>query len=137
MEHFEVQFSGLVGYQKIRESLAEFIKKSLPDNHFLMEVAVNEAINNAIKHGNANEEVSPITLKIRNINSKCIVRVMHAGKGFPGNEQLQKLRKSEENLFDEKLYDESGRGLLIMDAAADYMIFNRQGTEVMLVKEAS
>ncbi|HWR08005.1 ATP-binding protein [Sporomusa sp.] len=93
-----------------------------------VEIIFNEAVNNAFRQG------SKVRVKIRKIGEKLILRVKDSGHGFAGNLLLHSLCSQDmDQLFDEKLIDESGRGLLIMKAMADEVCFNHQGNEIMLV----
>ncbi len=119
----EIKFYGLQGFRLIRHCVSEYIRKMLRDKPGLMEVALNEAVNNAIEHGKAS-----IKLKLNVIAGKrLVVRVKDQGAGFPGQTLLAKDEKDFE-------FDESGRGIMIMKASADYVRYNRCGNEVLLVK---
>ncbi|HWR45382.1 ATP-binding protein [Sporomusa sp.] len=93
-----------------------------------VEIIFNEAVNNAFRQG------SKVRVKVSRIGKKLVLRVKDSGHGFAGNLLLNSLNsQAMDELFDEKLIDESGRGLLIMKAMADDVCFNRQGNEIMLV----
>lgn len=93
-----------------------------------VEIIFNEAVNNAFRQGNK------VRVKISRIGRKLILRVKDSGHGFAGNLLLNSLCCQDmEQLFDEKLIDEGGRGLLIMKAMADEVCFNHQGNEIMLI----
>lgn len=134
MEPINVQFTGLKGFATIRSKVRQFLQTALPNNYFLVEVALNEAVNNAIIHGNKQEE-GIVKLTVRKTKRKLIIRVKNEGEGFNANHLLELEKDSVENCFDRRLYDESGRGLPIMDAAFDCMVYNLKGTEVMFMKE--
>ncbi|MBP2654288.1 MAG: rsbW [Firmicutes bacterium] len=119
-------------YLLIRDHVRLFLQSILQDRCRLMEVAINEAVNNAINFGNRNKKCC-LRLGMIN-NSKLVVRIAHFGPGFAGNELITTLNGQEKHLSD-ALWAESGRGLLIMSAAADYIRYNRQGTEVIMVKK--
>lgn len=129
-----IQFRELNEYIDLRSQIRPILQHALPGDYFLTEVALNEAVNNAMIHGCRNEG-GTIRLKVKVTERKLIIRVKNEGEGFPANDVLKQIRDSADNPFEKRLHDESGRGLPIMDAAFDCMFFNRQGTEVMLIKE--
>lgn len=135
MYDIELEFIGLEGYKKIRDQLHDYLKNMLPFPSFMIEVALNEAINNSLKHGSRKDQAAPVRLKIRVLNNKkLIIRIKDGGPGFCGNEKL-KMLEHEPAIFDEEcLMKDSGRGVWIMKEASDYLTFNRQGNEVLMVK---
>ena len=76
-----------------------------------------------------------VRVKINRLGSRLIVRILDKGDGFDGNAAIQKLsRRQSAAIFDERLMAEGGRGLPIMVAWMDRVLYNRTGNEVMLVK---
>ncbi|BAU26798.1 anti-sigma regulatory factor (Ser/Thr protein kinase) [Aneurinibacillus soli] len=116
----------------IREQISTFIRETVPDDSVLLEIAVNEAINNAMRYGNRGEPRS-VTIRLHSTGKRLVVRVRDDGEGFKGNERLQKLSYAYYSTHEE-LYKESGRGLYIMKTVTDYIKYNEKGNEVMLVK---
>lgn len=120
----EIKFTGLAGFKQIRHCVMEYVKARLQGQPSLMEVALNEAVNNAIKHGHAK-----VKLRLNVIAGKrLVVRVKDQGGGFAVNEQLTRMTTRVDN------WQENGRGLMVMQASADYVRYNRRGNEVLLVK---
>ncbi|WP_102274966.1 ATP-binding protein [Cytobacillus massiliigabonensis] len=102
------------------------------NDSFLMEVAINEAVNNALC---ANHSMNPITLSLRIASGKrLIVRIKDAGEGFNVSKTLKEITSSPELLFEKNLTSECGRGLSIIKMATDKMIFNQKGNELLLMK---
>ena len=59
-------------------------------------------------------------------------------KGFDGKARVSQIvRNSTAEAFEKRLFAENGRGILIMVAWMDRVIYNRKGNEVMLVKKLS
>lgn len=116
----------------VREQINQFIKQAMPDDYILLEIAVNEAINNAMRYGNKRIPHS-VNIRLNSTGKRLMVRVKDEGEGFGGNEQLLKLSCAPHPTH-EQLYKESGRGLYIMKAVTDYIKYNQKGNEVMLVK---
>lgn len=88
-------------------------------------IAVSEAVNNAIEHGNKKNQVLPILMKVcDSIESVCFV-VEDKGKGFDF-----------ENLPDptspDNLLKEKGRGVFLMKNLSDELNFKNNGSTVEL-----
>lgn len=92
-------------------------------------IAVTEAVNNAITHGNKNNESKAIEISYKNEKEKIIVYVKDNGEGF-------EIDNISDPRVDENLLKNSGRGILIMRSLMDdvVVISDNQGTEVQLVK---
>lgn len=91
-----------------------------------MMTCVNEAVSNAIVHGNKENPTKTVFVNIENIeNRKLIFSISDEGEGFDFNNLPDPT--APENV--EKL---SGRGIFIMKKLADQCIFNSRGNEVEL-----
>ena len=92
-------------------------------------IAVTEAVNNAITHGNKNIESKAIEISYKNEKEKIIIYVKDNGGGF----EIDKISDPRVN---ENLLKDSGRGILIMRSLMDdvVVISDDDGTEVQLVK---
>ena len=92
-------------------------------------IAVTEDVNNAIKHGNKNNESKAIEISYKNEKEKIIVYVKDNGGGF----EIDKISDPRAN---ENILKDSGRGILIMKSLMDKVVVtsDNQGTEVQLVK---
>ncbi|ADY53567.1 putative anti-sigma regulatory factor, serine/threonine protein kinase [Pseudopedobacter saltans DSM 12145] len=91
-----------------------------------MMTCVNEAVSNAIVHGNKENPTKIVYINVENIdNRRIIFSIADEGEGFDFNNLPDPT--SPENL--EKL---SGRGIFIMKKLADQCIFNTKGNEVEL-----
>lgn len=132
MKAFTIIFNDFTCYKYLRNGISDFIKDMIPDDSTLVEVVLNEAVNNAIKHGR-NKKVM-VRLKIQN-NGLLVIRVKDRGKGFTVDETIQKvnetIRMKEINYTE---FKESGRGLFIMQQVMDKVIYNKKGNDVLLVK---
>lgn len=133
MIEFQHNFFSSDEYCHVRPLIQKEIRQILGiGDSFLMEVAINEAVNNALKF---NQSHKPILLSIKvTPNFRLIVRIKDHGKGFDANETLQEISCSPDLFFEDRLYAESGRGLSIMKCATDRIIFNRKGNEILLMK---
>jgi len=92
-------------------------------------IAVTEAVNNAITHGNKNNESKSIEISYKNEKEKIIVYVKDNGVGF-------EIDKISDPRMSENLLKDSGRGILIMKSLMDDVVVtsDNHGTEVQLVK---
>ena len=90
-----------------------------------MLIAVTEAVNNAIQHGNKENEELSIDVSVKDNQNKVCFSVKDEGVGFDF-----------ENLPDptspENLLKENGRGIFLMRNLADKVEFTGQGNEVCL-----
>lgn len=88
-------------------------------------IAVTEAVNNAIQHGNKENEELSIDVSVKDNQNKVCFSVKDEGVGFDF-----------ENLPDptspENLLKENGRGIFLMRSLADKVEFTGQGNEVCL-----
>lgn len=98
-------------------------------NVFLTQVAVKEALNNAIEHGSF-----PIKVEFANLpTGEFSIKVIDQGDGFLVAEKLELIRKvGIDQLLEDKLYDLRGRGILIMLKTVREVLFNEKGNEVIL-----
>lgn len=132
MKAFTIIFNDFTCYKYLRNGISDFINDMVPHDSTLVEVVINEAVNNAIKHGR-NKKVM-VRLKIQK-NGLLVIRVKDRGKGFAVDETIQKV--NETNRMKEINYSalkESGRGLFIIQQVMDKVIYNEKGNDVLLVK---
>ena len=88
-------------------------------------IAVTEAVNNAIIHGNKNEDTKIVKVDVSKINSSLILSVADQGDGFDF-----------ENLPDptapENLEKPDGRGIFLMKNLSDGVDFDSNGSKVSI-----
>lgn len=122
-------------FYALEEEIVNVITDLGVDNTDLIWMALIEGINNAWLHGNKCDSEKEICLSIKSIRSKCIIfRIRDEGTGYSGNEQVKRLAGVIEEEFEKRIFDESGRGLLIMMKVFDKVIYNQKGNELFLVK---
>ncbi len=89
-------------------------------------IAVTESVNNAIKHGNQENEKKNVKLSMELEDHRIRFRIEDEGPGFDYN-----------NLADptapENLDKPGGRGIFLMKNLADELIFSNEGRSVELV----
>jgi serine/threonine-protein kinase RsbW len=95
-----------------------------------IQVAVHEALVNAMKHGNRHDETRCVALEVRIDADGLAIRVRDEGRGFDPS-------RVPDPLTLENLCRSSGRGILLMRALMDAVTFRRPrggGTEVWMRK---
>ncbi|MFQ5822690.1 MAG: ATP-binding protein [bacterium] len=115
--------------EKFAEKAADEMKFNDEEKDSLA-IAVTEAVNNAIIHGNNKDIEKKVHIKFAFQESKLIVTVKDQGRGFdPTN--------LSDPLAPENLLKESGRGIFILSTLMDDVKFNfkQDGTEIQLIKE--
>ena len=76
-----------------------------------------------------------VRVKMNLLGRRLLIRIADGGKGFDGNARVKHLLEvGREESFEDRLYAENGRGIMIMAAWMDRIIYNRTGNEVLLVK---
>ncbi|MDR3563215.1 MAG: PAS domain S-box protein [Negativicutes bacterium] len=117
-------------WQHIRERVSGVLADIAGVQAMKIEIALGEAVMNAVQRTTA------VCLKINKVGRRLILRVSDCGEGFAGNAALARYARLEKDrLFEAGLDAESGRGLRIMLAWMDKVVYNKQGNEVLLVKK--
>ena len=95
---------------------------------FAIKLAMEEAINNAIRHGNCCDPAKRVTVRVELDNDKITISVADEGPGFnPG--------KVPDPTADENLEKPSGRGIMLMKAYMDDVHYNQRGNEICMCKK--
>ncbi len=99
----------------------------LDEAHFAIKLALEEALVNAIKHGNQSDPAAQITVEYDVNADRTIIQVTDQGCGFKP-ESLPDPRTQEhlENPF--------GRGVMLMRAYMDEVNYNPCGNSVRMLK---
>jgi serine/threonine-protein kinase RsbW len=88
-------------------------------------IAVTEAVNNAICHGNDQDSSLSIAVAVGDSSDSFCFKIKDQGKGFDYN-----------NLPDptapENILKENGRGIFLMKNLSDEVSFNESGNEVII-----
>ncbi len=108
--------------------LSQCHKHSFTDRDlFALKLAVDEAINNAVRHGNRSDSSKQIHIKYRVTPRRCDVVIADEGNGF--NPAAVPDPTTEQNIE-----QTSGRGLLLMRAFMSSVVFNETGNAITLTK---
>ncbi len=99
-----------------------------PDVVFAIKLALEEALTNAIKHGNRNDESKRVTVKYYIDPDRAVIMVRDEGPGFaPG--------AVPDCTADENLERPSGRGIMLMHAYMTRICYNHCGNEVWMFRD--
>jgi len=97
---------------------------------FAVHLAIEEALVNAIKHGNHRDPDKVVLVLCRLAKDRVQIRITDEGDGF--NPEAVPDPTDEENLE-----VPSGRGLMLMRCYMNSVCFNRRGNEVSMEKRRS
>jgi PAS domain S-box-containing protein len=128
-----LRFNGYGDYQRLKGEIAQILAEVTGLAHSRQEVAVNEALANALECRDGVPRQHRAEICFRRIGNRLSIRVKSSRMGFAGNAILRRLRAKPEELF---RYGEDagmGRGIPIMLSVSDRMIYNNEGTELLLV----
>lgn len=94
---------------------------------FAIRLSLDEAITNAIRHGNCEDPSKKVVIEYSVDDEKVDLRVTDEGCGFRPGEVPDPTR-------DENLNRPCGRGVMLMKAYMTDVSFNKAGNQVRLVK---
>lgn len=124
-----VSFPSVISNLKVAEDLVDDVCRTnnVHEDHFgNVLIAVTEAVNNAIHHGNLEDEAKKVTIDVKKAAKDLCFIVKDEGKGFDFN-----------NLPDptapENIEKENGRGIFLMKSLADDVQFENNGKEVHVI----
>jgi sigma-B regulation protein RsbU (phosphoserine phosphatase) len=126
-----MRFNGYGDYQRLKGEVRKILAEVTGQEHSLQEVAVHEALANAMECRDGIPRQHQARLRINRIGNRLIVRVRTSRLGFAGNALLRRLR-SQGELFAYGEDASMGRGIPIMFATTHRMTYNSEGTELLL-----
>jgi serine/threonine-protein kinase RsbW len=94
---------------------------------FAIKLALEEALTNAIRHGNRNDRRSRLTIRYAVRPDRTVISVRDEGQGFEPD-------SLPDPTADENLEVPNGRGIMLMYAYMTKIRFNDQGNEVWMLK---
>jgi serine/threonine-protein kinase RsbW len=104
--------------------------QSVPGEEFGVELALREALNNAVVHGNQEDPGKKVHIHCRcGLGNEITIVVTDQGKGFD-------FGKIVGNGFTSDPAADHGRGIQLMKAFMDDVHFERGGSEVHMLKRA-
>jgi serine/threonine-protein kinase RsbW len=114
------------------DRLMKLIEKSqcVPGEEFDTELALREALNNAVVHGNQEDPETKVHIRCRcQPGKELFIVVTDQGKGFD-------FKKVAGNGMEKNPDSEHGRGIQLMKAYMDDVHFERGGSEVLMRKHS-
>ena len=125
-----LEFHRYCEYNRIRSRIRDLLQSVSLQHAPKIEIAIGEALANALR------ESMDVRVKLCLCGRRLMVRISDGGGGFDGKQRVAAFQAADmEAEFLDRLYAEGGRGILIMMAWMDQVIYNRKGNEVLLVKE--
>ena len=97
-------------------------------NFHAIHLALEEGLINAIKHGNKNDTGKTVHIKAKVTQKSTEIVIEDQGAGFKRHEVPDPCAK-------ENLLKPSGRGILLMEAYMDKVVFSNGGRRVRMVKK--
>jgi serine/threonine-protein kinase RsbW len=97
---------------------------------FAIRLALEEALTNAIKHGNGEDPDKRVQVRFDVDDERVMVVIRDEGKGFDPD-------GIPDPTADENIEKPAGRGVMLMRAYTDELTFSDQGREVCMVKRKS
>lgn len=100
------------------------------DDIFAVHLAYEEAIVNAVKHGNGDDINKSVIIEFEVGTEKTMITITDEGVGFePGN--VDDPRKGE------NIYKIGGRGVLLIKSYMDGVEYNANGNSITMTKKSS
>lgn len=131
---FEVQVvpNDLRSIIRPKESILNaLVRNGYPESDiFAIKLALEEALTNAVKHGNANDPNKQVTVRFSVTPERAVIIVRDEGAGFMPEEVP-------DCTCAERLPVPSGRGIMLMKAYMDKICYRDKGREVYFVKMRS
>lgn len=98
------------------------------DAIFALKLGLEEAMTNAVKHGNRNDPAKQIVVRFMITPHRAVIMVRDEGPGFCPT-------KVPDPTADENLERPNGRGIMLMHCYLTRVCYNQCGNEVWLVKD--
>jgi serine/threonine-protein kinase RsbW len=99
-----------------------------PDSVFAIKLALEEALTNAVKHGNKNDRAKQVVVSFSIDPQRAIIMVRDEGPGFRPD-------CVPDCTADENLERPNGRGIMLIHAYMTKVRFNETGNELWMLKE--
>lgn len=125
---FKISIPSLIDNINIVES---FIENACDENKISEDIygniliAVTEAVNNAIKHGNKEDRKKLVDLEVESSEQKVTFKIKDEGNGFD-------FKHLNDPTSPENLEEEGGRGIFLMKHLSDEVNFLEEGRKVEL-----
>lgn len=115
--------------RKVSSEIENFLKEKKIDEIFFFDIrlSVEEAVKNAIIHGNNNNKKLSVAISYFLENDKFRVEIEDEGPGFDP-------KKVPVPTLEENLLKAGGRGVFLIEKLMDEVKYNRRGNKVTMVK---
>ena len=127
-----LRFNGYRDYQRLKGEVGKILAEVTGLPHSLQEVAVHEALANALECRDGQARSQKARIKFNRVGNRLIVRVTTSRIGFAGNAILRRLRSQPEDMFSFGEDAAMGRGIPRMLSMSHKLTYNSDGTEVLL-----
>ena len=127
-----LNFNGYGDYQRLKGEVGRILAEVTGRQHSIQEVAVHEALVNAMECRDGVHRSYRASLKLNLVGQCLIARVKTSRIGFAGNVVLRRLRANPAEIFSFGEEASMGRGIPIMLATTHRMMYNSEGTELLL-----
>jgi PAS domain-containing protein/anti-sigma regulatory factor (Ser/Thr protein kinase) len=127
-----LNINGYSDYRRRRETLSKWLAELTGNAHSIQEVAINEAIANALECRDNIPRPHQARVKLNRVGQVMIVRIKTNRIGFAGNALLRRLKAAPELLFSYGQLESMGRGIPLMVSLSDRITYNSEGTELLM-----
>jgi PAS domain-containing protein len=127
-----LNINGYGDYRRRRETLTNWLSELTGRAHSVQEVAINEALANALECRDNIPRPHQARIKLNRIGRVFVVRIKTNRIGFAGNALLRRLKASPESLFSYGQLESMGRGIPLMVSLSDRITYNSEGTELLM-----
>ena len=119
----------------VRQQLQKLLQNLLGVQSALFEVAVNEALKNALHSSTQTYGEPLVRIRVSLLGQAYIsVRILDYGDGFPGNAILRSLPPKTPFESIPANLPEDNMSLHLMRAATDHLTYNHLGNEILMIK---
>ncbi|MDA0281802.1 MAG: ATP-binding protein [Planctomycetota bacterium] len=118
--------------RKVQDHIAQLLTQlEYPDrDRFSVRLALEEALANAIKHGNHRDELKNFKIRCQATSEQIEIEICDEGSGFA----LEQVRSP---IDKDCLLNANGRGIALMERFMDRVEFHSNGSCVLLQKQRS
>jgi serine/threonine-protein kinase RsbW len=103
------------------------LKQFGEEDQFAVHLALEEAFNNAVEHGNQGDPDKTVQIDYSIDDRQIEIRMTDQGHGFDAH-------NVPDPRLEENLYQARGRGLLLMNAYMDVVQYNPRGNSIHMVR---
>ncbi len=113
----------------VSKYLDNFFNTNFIDKIFSFKIAFEEALVNAMRHGNKKDESKMITINANISDNKITISIEDEGDGFDFALAMTTITETQTNIF-----KTNGRGILMISLYTDEFFYEENGRKITLVK---